>query len=46
MVAAVLSKFVACGDGALRMGRTDAIRVGVGMVPRGEVGMEIGRAHV
>ena len=28
LVAAVLSKFVACGAGALGMGRTDAIRVG------------------
>jgi Kef-type K+ transport system membrane component KefB len=41
LVAAVFSKFVACGAGALRMGRTDAIRVGVGMVPRGEVGMVV-----
>jgi Kef-type K+ transport system membrane component KefB len=41
LVAAVLSKFVACSAGALRMGRTDAIRVGVGMVPRGEVGMVV-----
>jgi Kef-type K+ transport system membrane component KefB len=37
----VLSKFVGCGAGALRMGRIDAIRVGVGMVPRGEVGMVV-----
>jgi Kef-type K+ transport system membrane component KefB len=41
LVAAVISKFVACGLGAMRMGRTDAIRVGVGMVPRGEVGMVV-----
>jgi Kef-type K+ transport system membrane component KefB len=41
LAAAVLSKFVACGAGALGMGRTDAIRVGVGMVPRGEVGMVV-----
>ena len=41
LVSAVLSKFVACGAGALRMGRQDAIRVGVGMVPRGEVGMVV-----
>jgi Kef-type K+ transport system membrane component KefB len=41
LVAAVLSKFLACGAGALAMGRTDAIRVGVGMVPRGEVGMVV-----
>ncbi len=41
LVAAVLSKFLACGAGALSVGRTDAIRVGVGMVPRGEVGMVV-----
>jgi Kef-type K+ transport system membrane component KefB len=41
LVAAVLSKFLACGAGALGVGRTDAIRVGVGMVPRGEVGMVV-----
>jgi Kef-type K+ transport system membrane component KefB len=41
LVAAVLSKFLACGAGAIGMGRTDAIRVGVGMVPRGEVGMVV-----
>jgi Kef-type K+ transport system membrane component KefB len=39
--AAVISKFVGCGLGALRLGRMDAIRVGVGMVPRGEVGMVV-----
>jgi Kef-type K+ transport system membrane component KefB len=41
LVAAVLSKFLACGAGALSAGRTDAIRVGIGMVPRGEVGMVV-----
>jgi Kef-type K+ transport system membrane component KefB len=41
LVAAVLSKFVGCGIGAVRLGRKDAIRVGVGMVPRGEVGMVV-----
>jgi Kef-type K+ transport system membrane component KefB len=41
LIAAVLSKFLACGAGALSMGRTDAIRVGIGMVPRGEVGMVV-----
>jgi Kef-type K+ transport system membrane component KefB len=41
LVAAVLSKFIGCAAGALGMGRTDAIRVGVGMVPRGEVGMVV-----
>lgn len=41
LVAAVLSKFVACGLAALRLGRRDAVRVGVGMIPRGEVGMVV-----
>jgi Kef-type K+ transport system membrane component KefB len=41
IVAAVLSKFLGCGAAALRMGRTDAVRIGVGMVPRGEVGMVV-----
>lgn len=40
-VAAIFSKFVGCGLGAVRLGRADAIRVGVGMVPRGEVGMVV-----
>lgn len=39
LAVAIASKFIGCGLGALRMGRTDAARVGVGMVPRGEVGM-------
>ncbi len=39
--AAVLSKFVGCGIGAYRLGLTDASRVGVGMIPRGEVGMVV-----
>ncbi|HEY1495936.1 MAG TPA: cation:proton antiporter [Candidatus Solibacter sp.] len=40
-LAAVASKFVGCGLGAISMGRTDAVRVGVGMIPRGEVGMVV-----
>ncbi|HWR53339.1 MAG TPA: cation:proton antiporter [Bryobacteraceae bacterium] len=40
-VAAVISKFVGCGLGALKLGRTDAARIGVGMVPRGEVGLVV-----
>jgi Kef-type K+ transport system membrane component KefB len=39
--AAVVSKMIACGLAALRMGRPDALRVAVGMVPRGEVGMVV-----
>ncbi len=41
LLAAVISKLVGCGIGAFRMGRADAIRVGAGMVPRGEVGMVV-----
>ncbi|MEK7404595.1 MAG: cation:proton antiporter [Acidobacteriota bacterium] len=41
LIAALLSKFVGCGLGAWKLGRTEAIRIGVGMVPRGEVGMVV-----
>jgi Kef-type K+ transport system membrane component KefB len=41
LVAACVSKFVGCGLGAFRLGQRDAIRVGVGMIPRGEVGMVV-----
>jgi Kef-type K+ transport system membrane component KefB len=46
LVVAILSKLVGCGLGAWRLGAKDAVRVGVGMSPRGEVGMvvaQIGR---
>jgi Kef-type K+ transport system membrane component KefB len=41
LVAAVVSKLVGCGLGALKLGRRDAIRIGVGMIPRGEVGLVV-----
>jgi Kef-type K+ transport system membrane component KefB len=41
VVAAVVSKIVGCGLGALSLGRANALRVGTGMVPRGEVGMVV-----
>ena len=41
LVAAVLSKLIACGAGTLAMGWSNAFRVGAGMVPRGEVGMVV-----
>ena len=41
VLAAVASKFAACGLAALKIGRVDAVRVGVGMIPRGEVGMVV-----
>jgi Kef-type K+ transport system membrane component KefB len=41
VAAAVVSKLVGCGLGAIRLGRTDMLRIGIGMVPRGEVGMVV-----
>jgi Kef-type K+ transport system membrane component KefB len=41
LLAAILSKFAGCGLGAYGLGWADAARVGVGMIPRGEVGMVV-----
>jgi Kef-type K+ transport system membrane component KefB len=41
VLVAVLSKFTGCGLASVRLGRKDALRVGVGMIPRGEVGMVV-----
>jgi Kef-type K+ transport system membrane component KefB len=41
LIAAAVSKFVGCGLGALALGRAEAVRIGVGMIPRGEVGMVV-----
>ena len=41
LVAALVSKFVGCGLGAWSLGRVEAVRIGVGMIPRGEVGMVV-----
>jgi Kef-type K+ transport system membrane component KefB len=41
VLAAVAAKFTACSLAALHMGRPDALRVGVGMIPHGEVGMVV-----
>jgi len=38
---AAASKLLGCGLGALRLGTADAARVGIGMIPRGEVGMVV-----
>lgn len=38
-ILAILSKLIGCGLGALTLGPKDALRIGVGMVPRGEVGL-------
>jgi Kef-type K+ transport system membrane component KefB len=41
LLAAVAAKLIGCGLGAARLGMSDALKVGVGMVPRGEVGMVV-----
>ena len=38
-VLAIVGKLVGCGLGALSLGFKDALRIGIGMVPRGEVGL-------
>jgi len=43
LVAVVISKIAGCGLGALRLGRKEALRVGVGMLPRGEVCVAVAR---
>jgi Kef-type K+ transport system membrane component KefB len=41
VLAAVVSKLLGCGLAAISLGKADAIRIGVGMIPRGEVGMVV-----
>ena len=41
VLAAIVSKLIGCGLGALRLGRREALQVGTGMIPRGEVGMVV-----
>ena len=43
---AILTKFIGCGLGAVRMGKRRAIQVGVGMIPRGEVGIVVAQIGV
>ena len=40
-IAAVITKFVGCGLGAWGMTRREMAQIGVGMVPRGEVGIVV-----
>ncbi len=40
-IAAILTKFIGCGLGALGTGKRQAAQVGAGMVPRGEVGIVV-----
>ncbi|MBZ5528849.1 MAG: cation:proton antiporter [Acidobacteriia bacterium] len=41
LAAAVVTKLVGCGLGALSLGWENVLKVGLGMVPRGEVGMVV-----
>ncbi len=41
LAAAIVSKLVGCGLGAIGWGWPEALRIGVGMIPRGEVGMVV-----
>ncbi len=41
LLAAIVSKFAGCGLGAIGLGKADAVRIGTGMVPRGEVGLVV-----
>jgi Kef-type K+ transport system membrane component KefB len=41
VILAVLTKLVGCGLGALALGAKKAMQVGMGMVPRGEVGIVV-----
>ena len=43
LIAAILSKLIGCGLGAFPLGRKDMLRIGVGMIPRGEVGMVVAK---
>lgn len=38
---AMITKLIGCGFGAARLGRRRALQVGVGMIPRGEVGIVV-----
>ena len=38
---AIVTKLIGCGAGAIGLGWRDAFKVGLGMVPRGEVGMVV-----
>lgn len=41
LIAAAVSKAIGCGLGAYKLGARNALRVGAGMIPRGEVGMVV-----
>jgi Kef-type K+ transport system membrane component KefB len=41
ILAGIATKVIGCGAGALSLGAKTALRIGVGMIPRGEVGMVV-----
>ncbi len=41
LIAAIATKFIGCGIGAASLGWQNVLKVGLGMVPRGEVGMVV-----
>ncbi len=41
LTAAIVSKLIGCGLGALSLGWQNVLKIGLGMVPRGEVGMVV-----
>lgn len=41
LVAAIVTKLIGCGLGSIRLGWRNVLKVGLGMVPRGEVGMVV-----
>ena len=43
---AMITKFIGCGLAAISMGRRRAIQIGVGMIPRGEVGIVVAQIGV
>jgi Kef-type K+ transport system membrane component KefB len=45
-IVAVLTKFVGCGLGAWGMSRREMAQIGIGMVPRGEVGIVVAQIGI
>ncbi|MGH9612501.1 MAG: cation:proton antiporter, partial [Bryobacteraceae bacterium] len=41
LAAAIVTKLIGCGLGAISLGRSEMLKIGLGMVPRGEVGMVV-----
>jgi Kef-type K+ transport system membrane component KefB len=38
---AIVTKLIGCGLGAIKMGKARALQIGIGMIPRGEVGIVV-----